>query len=117
MKSKLLIPICFFILGQFIYDIFGVIQNTNWSIYYYTMQYSAWLLLVIILDKPYDIIKKIPYFVLASGLIVYIVIELSKIGMDYKEYYLSVNEFNQFILPITIIITGLTYFIFKTWQQ
>jgi uncharacterized membrane protein YoaK (UPF0700 family) len=117
MRNKLIIPVCVFILGQLIYDVFGEIQNTNWSIYYYSMQYICWLLLVILLPKPHVYIKKIPYFVLASGLIFYIGIEFSKIGMDYKEYYLSVNEFNQFILPITTIIAGLTYFIIKLCRQ
>lgn len=102
---------------QLVYDVFGKIQDTNWSIYYYSMQYFCWLILVIMLTNRKSNIKKIPYFVLASGLLFYIVIELSKIGMDYKNYYLSVNEFYQFILPISVIISGLTYFIIKLCQQ
>lgn len=116
MKAKLLIPLCLFVAMQAAYDLFGKVQNTNWSIFYYTCQYAAWLVLIILLPKPANKLKKIPYFVLASGLILYIGLELSKMGMDYVSYYNSVNEFKQYILPLAVIIFGLTYFIFKRWR-
>lgn len=117
MNNKLLIPLCLFVTVQVVYDFFGLIQNTNWSIFYYTGQYASWLLLVILLKKPLTITKKIPYFVLASGLLIYIGIELSRLGMSYEQYYLSVNEYEKAIIPVSIIISGLTYFILKKWQR
>lgn len=117
MNNKLLIPLCLFITVQAVYDFFGLIQNTNWSIFYYTGQYASWLLLIILLKKPRDNTKKIPYFVLASGLFIYIGIELSRLGMNYEQYYLSVNEYEKCIIPISVIISGLTYFIVKKWRQ
>jgi len=113
MCTKLLIPVCFFIAMQAVYDFFAPVQSTNWSIFYFTSQYLAWLLLLIIMPKPYNKLKKIPYFVIGLGLTFYIVIQLNKVGEDYSTYLLSVNALEAFILPIAVIITGLTYFIFK----
>lgn len=117
-NSKLLIPVSLFIICNAIYDGFGLLQNTNWSIFYYTAQYFSWLVLVyLLIKKPYTKLKNIPYYTLALGLIIYIIIELSKLGMPYKDYYESVNSFEQIILPIAVILTGLTYFIIKLCRQ
>ena len=117
MSNKLLIPLCLFVIVQVAYDFFGIIQNTNWSIFYFTGQYASWLLLIILLKKPQANTKKIPYFVLASGLVIYMGIELSRLGMNYEQYYLSVNEYEKAIIPVSIMISGLTYFILKKWQR
>lgn len=117
MSGKLLIPLCFFIICNSIYDAFGEIQNTNWSVFYYTSQYFAWLLLIFLLPKPRPFIKKIPYYVMGFGLGIYIFIELCNLGIDYKDYYLNVNSIENIILPVSAIITGLTIYILKTCQQ
>ena len=117
MSGKLLIPLCFFISCNAIYDFLGEIQNTNWSIFYFTSQYFAWLLLVILLPKPKPYIKKIPYIVIGIGLIIYILIELNNWGSDYREYYSNVNSYKSVLLPITIILSGLTFYLLKVWKQ
>ena len=117
MKGKYYIPISFFIISQGVYDSFAPFQSTNWSIFYFSAMYLSWLILLIILPNSTIYYKNIPKFVLASGLIIYIGIELSKIGMDYESYYRSVNSFQTNLLPVMVIIAGLTYFILKKWQR
>ena len=116
MKTRYYIPVCLFILVQSIYDLFGTIQSTNWSIFYYSGQYFAWLVLIFLIPNSIGV-KKIPKFVMGISLMVYIVIELSKIGKDYLTYYSEVNSFQTSILPIAVLITGLTIFIIKIWQR
>lgn len=117
MSGKLLIPLCFFIICNSIYDSFGEIQNTNWSIFYYTAQYFAWLLLIFLLPKPIRFVKKIPYYVIGAGLGIYILIELSNLGRNYEAYYLDVNSIQSIILPASAIITGLTYYLLRICRQ
>ena len=117
MISKHLIPISFFIVCQAIYDFYAPSQNTNWSIFYFSSQYLSWVLLLIIIPSYKNIIKNIPKFVMIAGLMIYIGIELSKIGLGYEEYYLSVNSFQACVLPVVVMITGLTYFMIKLCQR
>jgi putative effector of murein hydrolase len=79
--------------------------------------YFSWLLLLIITPNYKNKTKNIPKFVLAIGLGIYIYMNLSKIGMDYESYYRSVNSLEAAILPVAVVITGLTYFIIKRWQR
>lgn len=115
--NKLLIPLCYFITSQAIYDGFGEVQNTNWSIFYYTSQYIAWLLLVILLPKPVSFVKNLPFYAIGIGLIIYIVLELGNLGSSYEEYYINVNSFKAIVLPISAIIAILTTYIIKLCQQ
>ena len=113
MKSRYLIPVSFFIVCQTVYDFYAPFQSTNWSIFYFASMYFSWLLLLIIIDKPCNKLKKIPYFVIGIGLVLYIATELGKVGKSYEDYYSSVNSIQACVLPIAVMITGLTYFIFK----
>jgi len=117
MSGKLLIPLCFFIICNSIYDAFGEIQNTNWSIFYFASQYFAWLLLVILLPKPRTRISKIPYWVLGFGLVIYMLLEFGNVGRDYQVYYLNVNSLKAVLLPVILIITGLTFYLIKICRQ
>lgn len=113
MKAKLLIPVCFFIACQAFYDLFGKMQNTNWSIFYYSAQYLAWLVLIILIKKPTNKIKQIPYWILAVGLILYIAHDLIHINKPYIDYYNAVASYKSFILPISVMVTGLALYIFR----
>ena len=114
MNGKLLIPICIFIACQAMYDLFGVIQNTHWSIFYYSAQYFSWLVLVILLMKRKLLTRNnIPYYIISLGLIIYLFFELKEWNTSYIEYYSKVNEFKPCILPISVLITGLTFYIFR----
>ena len=96
------------------YDLFGVVQNTHWSIFYYSAQYFAWLVLVILLMKRKLLYRKnIPYYIISLGLIIYLLFELKEWNAPYLEYYKNVNDFKPCILPISIFISGLTYYILK----
>jgi hypothetical protein len=117
MSGKLLIPLCFFIVCNTIYDSFGTVQNTNWSIFYFTSQYFAWLLLIFLLPKPVPFLKRLPFYILGIGLGIYILIELSNLGKNYEAYYLNVNSFKSVILPVSAIISGLTFYSLKTCRQ
>lgn len=116
-KTKYLIPVCFFIVCQTVYDFYAPFQSTNWSIFYFSTMYFSWLLLLIIIPKPTNNIKKIPYFVLGIGLVLYIATEIGKVGATYSDYYNAVTTFQACILPVSVMVFGLTYFIIKLWQR
>jgi len=117
MSGKLLIPLSFFTICNAIYDCFGEIQSTNWSVFYFASQHFAWLLLVILLPKPRTRIGKLPYWVLGIGLVIYILLEFGNVGRDYRIYYLNVNSLKAVLLPIALIITGLTFYLLKRCQK
>ena len=109
MNGKYLIPICIMIIGNSIFDNFATVNSTNWSIFYYVSQYLSIMILVLMLPKKY----KLPYYSIAGGYMLKIVIELSMLGMAFDNYIASVNNFTANILPISVMIAGLTYFILK----
>lgn len=117
MKAKHILPIAVFIIIQAVYDFLAPVQNTNWSIFYYTGLYVSWIIFLFVTPFSRVFIKNLPKFVMIGGLILYVMQQLSKIGMDYEKYYLSVNDFEACIAPIALITTGLTYFILKRWKR
>jgi len=116
MRAKYYIPFVFFILVQVIYDLFGTLQSTNWSIFYFSGQYFAWLLLFLIMPS-YKGINNLPKFVIEICIGAYIFIEVGKAGSDYFDYYNSVNSFEVSLIPVGLLITGLTYFLIKLWKR
>jgi hypothetical protein len=109
MGSKLIIPVCFFIACQAVYDFFAPVQSTNWSIFYFVSQYFSWLLFVILAPKR----QILPYLVLGLGISAYILIQLSKINKPYLAYIESVNNFETIILPVAVMLTGLTFYLLR----
>ena len=110
-NGKLLIPISFYLIAMSIYENFAVSENTTWTIFYMVCVYSSWLLLLLLMPKKRT--RIIAYRVLQVALFSKIVIEISKLGMAYDDYITSINDFTAMIIPSSIMIAGLTYFILK----
>lgn len=109
MSSKLIIPVCLFIACQALYDNYAPARNTNWSIFYFVSMYLAWLILIWLLPKK----QLLPYIILGLGISVYIIIQLLKINMPFDEYRVSVNSFELCLLPVAVMITGLTFYLLR----
>jgi hypothetical protein len=79
-------------LGSQLFDIYHLIDNTNWNIFYFVMGFAGW----IIAAKPY-FDKRFPetniYLIVILGAFLYkIYQELSKINWPFNEYSKAIND-------------------------
>lgn len=79
-------------LGNQLFDIYHLVDNTNWNIFYFVMGFAGW----IIAAKPY-FDKRFPetniYLMVILGTFLYkIYQELSKINWPFKDYCEEIND-------------------------
>lgn len=106
------IPITLFVIISTMYDLYAPPQSVGWSIFYFTGIYVSLLFWCI-----FELNKSFLFFgTMIMGLFLRIIIELSKIGIEYREYLIYVNKYEQSILIVAVIVGLLSLKFFKKWQ-
>jgi len=116
MKLLKYIPIALFVWSTFLYDLLAprlyieiekaTVSNTNWSVFYFTVLYLAWLV-----DCVHKAIKTdwLYFGMMSSVIVLRVGLELNKIGMGYKQYVHSVTSLEQnIVILIWSFVTLLT---------
>lgn len=116
MKSLSYIPIALFVLVNTVYDFFYVPKCTEWSIFYFAGTYTSLLIWTIVEAIRGDVYEKIYFIAMSLGMSARIAIELSKIGMDYDKYMISINDKEKALLFIFLTFASLSLVVHKLYN-
>jgi hypothetical protein len=132
--SKILrvMPVVLFIIGRWVFDAFSpsisdfaeitLINNspmiTSWQVFYYITLDLSWLLhlLNLRLKENVDNYKSF-YSILGLSFLIDIYFNISKIGMDFDEYVVSITNYEQNILTAGLICALLLILLVKILSQ
>jgi hypothetical protein len=117
MKVLSYIPIALFIIVNTVYDFFYIPKSTNWSIFYFAGIYISLFIWVISEAIKDDNGGRVYYVIMAIGLLLRIIAELQKIGMDYDKYMISINDYQQSLLFASWVIASLTILVVQLWRK
>jgi hypothetical protein len=102
------IAIVIFILNNTLFDLINIPQSTHLSISFFAIMYFSFLLLCV---NEWLRNKGMFNIIIGFGFTVKIFLELSKWHMPYKEYMLSVNNYEKNLLFAFLLIALLLTYI------
>lgn len=121
-------PVVLYVIGRWFFDTYSPSINdyaiitlindspkiTNWQVFYYVVLNFAWFFYLIMLRiYEYSSNYRFLYLILGIGFGIDIILNLSKIGLKFTDYVVSINNIEQNVLIISLTTSLLIILLLK----